>query len=486
MTARVFFKLIFGIFSVLAVALVAVDFFASQVAESNYIQNLTRELGDKGRMLALSLGDGSQSSVRAMARAARARITLVARDGRVLADSEANPGQMENHRNRPEIMEAFRGAAGSSIRQSPTIGVKFLYVAIPVPAGALRLAVPLSEINEHVNAIRRRMLASTALAFLPAILVAALFARGISARFGKVINYAGQLARGNFQARLRDLHGGEFGLLAGKLNETGANLQKTVQQLETEHAELEKLERIRKDFVINVSHELRTPLASIQGYTETLMDGAIHDQENNIRFLGIIRHNAERLARLTADLLTLSRIEMKRQEFRLAAYRINELISDVLDTIRPIAAKNHLRLAQEFAPDDTEVLCDSEALHQIMSNLLDNAIKYTPQGGVITAGARPVEQRGESRLEIFVRDTGAGIPAEDLPRLFERFYRVDKARSRELGGTGLGLAIVKHLALAHGSEVRVDSRVGEGSTFYFTLPLAPALSSVHSAEENHF
>jgi two-component system phosphate regulon sensor histidine kinase PhoR len=320
------------------------------------------------------------------------------------------------------------------------------------------------------------MLASTALAFLPAILVAALFARGISARFGKVINYSGELARGNFQARLRDLHGGEFGLLAGKLNETGANLQKTVQQLETEHAELEKLERIRKDFVINVSHELRTPLASIQGYTETLMDGAIHDQENNIRFLGIIRHNAERLARLTADLLTLSRIEMKRQEFRFAAYRINELISDVLDTIRPIADKNHLRLAQEFAPEDTEVLCDSEALHQIMSNLLDNAIKYTPPGGVITAGARPVEQRGERRLEILVRDTGAGIPPEDLPRLFERFYRVDKARSRELGGTGLGLAIVKHLALAHGSEVRVDSRVGEGSTFYFTLPLAAAFS----------
>lgn len=484
MTARLFFKLIFGIFCLLAVALLAVDFFASQVAESSYIQNLTRELGDKGRMLALSLGDGSQSSVHAMARAAGARITLVALDGRVLADSEANPAQMENHSHRPEIVEAFRGSAGSSIRQSPTMGVKFLYVAVPVPAGALRLAVPLSEINEHVNAIRRRMLASTALAFLPAIVIAALFARAISARFAKVIDYAAELARGNFQARLRDVRGGEFGMLAGKLNETAANLQKTVQQLDTEHAELEKLERIRKDFVINVSHELRTPLASIQGYTETLMDGAIHDQENNIRFLGIIRHNAERLVRLTADLLTLSRIEMKRQEFRFAPYRINELIGDVLDTIRPIAEKNRLRLVQELAPQDTEVFCDSEALHQIMSNLLDNAIKYTPQGGVITAGARAVEQRRERRLEIFVRDTGAGIPAEDLPRLFERFYRVDKARSRELGGTGLGLAIVKHLALAHGSEVRVDSRMGEGSTFYFTVQLAQEPAALQSASSS--
>ncbi len=255
--------------------------------------------------------------------------------------------------------------------------------------------------------------------------------------------------------------------MAGKLNETGANLQKTVEQLQAEHTELEKLERIRKDFVINVSHELRTPLASIQGYAETLMDGALDDRENNMRFLGIIRHNAERLARLTEDLLTLSRIEMRRQNFRFDRYQVNEMLLSALDTMRPIAEKKGIELVQELPAGDGEVFCDAEAVSQILSNLLDNAIKYTPEGGRITVGATS----GPPWVQLFVRDTGMGIPAEDLPRLFERFYRVDKARSRALGGTGLGLAIVKHLVLAHKGRVWVDSRPGQGSTFFFTLPM---------------
>jgi two-component system phosphate regulon sensor histidine kinase PhoR len=217
---------------------------------------------------------------------------------------------------------------------------------------------------------------------------------------------------------------------------------------------------------------LRTPLASIQGYTETLMDGAIDDRENNMRFLGIIRHNAERLATLTGDLLTLSRIELKTQEFRFAAYDVNGLLGDIVDSMRPIAARKRISLELEAAPAQTEAFCDSQALYQILSNLLDNAVKYTPEGGVIRVGSRPfTDAAGVKRVEVFVSDTGSGIPPEDLPRLFERFYRVDKARSRELGGTGLGLAIVKHLVRAHGGEVRVESQLGQGSTFLFTLPV---------------
>ena len=230
------------------------------------------------------------------------------------------------------------------------------------------------------------------------------------------------------------------------------------------------MERIRKDFVINVSHELRTPLASIQGYTETLMDGALHDPEYNMKFLRIIRHNAERLARLTEDLLTLSRIELKRHKFEFDLHSVNGLLRDSVELVRPIAEKNAIRIGEELAPKEAEVWCDSEAVSQIMSNLLDNAIKYTPAGGSITVGA----QASGRHYELFVRDTGTGIPADELPRLFERFYRVDKARSRELGGTGLGLAIVKHLVAAHNGAARVESRVNEGSTFYFTLPMDEA------------
>ena len=379
---------------------------------------------------------------------------------------------MENHRTRPELVQAFGKGWGSDIRQSATIGVSFLYVAVLADGGrsAIRIAFPLAEINRQVSQVRGKILVSTALAFLPAILIAALLARYLSRRFATIMSHAGELARGNFRARLPDTDSSEFGQLAQTLNETAGNLQETVSQLQHEHSELEKLERVRKDFVINVSHELRTPLASIQGYTETLIDGAIADPEYNMRFLGIIRHNAERLARLTEDLLTLSRVEQRRQKFEFEIHLVNSLIDDAFEMMRPIAEKNRIELMEERAPQDAVVCCDSEAVSQILSNLMENAIKYTPEGGRISVGA---QARG-SMVEFFVRDTGIGIPEEDLPRLFERFYRVDKARSRELGGTGLGLSIVKHLVAAHNGTTRVESRVHEGSTFSFTLPVNQA------------
>ena len=315
--------------------------------------------------------------------------------------------------------------------------------------------------------LQNRILWSTALAFLPAFLIAGLFSRWVSARLATIMAHAGELARGNYRARLPVTGSAEFSQIAAALNETAEKFQKTVEELQHEHEALERVERVRKDFVINVSHELRTPLASIQGYTETLIDGAIHDPVHNLRFLAIIRHNAERLARITEDLLTLSRIEQKRQKFEFEPNRVNGLLNDAMELIAPIAQKSAIRLEVALAPAESEVWCDREAVSQILSNLLDNAIKYTPAGGRITVGACP---QGEW-VELYVRDSGIGIPAAELPRLFERFYRVDKARSRELGGTGLGLSIVKHLVAAHHGSIRVESRVNEGSTFFFTLPV---------------
>ena len=475
MTGKIFLKLIAGIFFLLLLALVTVDYFATNVAKDNYIENLTGQLATKGRMLAEVFTDPTTldvAAVRRLAQAGGGRITLVRADGKVLVDSEADAAGMENHRtpSRPELLEAFNGAQGSDIRQSATIGVSFLYVAVPFKDGAIRIAVPLSEVNQQVSQIRTKILVSTALAFLPAILIAALLARMISGRLARIMSHAGELARGNFRSRLSETDSSEFGQLSRTLNETAENLQQTVAQLQHEHAELEKLERVRKDFVINVSHELRTPLASIQGYTETLLDGALTDPDYNMRFLGIIRHNAERLARLTEDLLTLSRIEQKRQKFEFDTHFANHLIHDAFEMMGPIAVKGRIQLLEERAPEDTVVFADSEAVSQILSNLMENAIKYTSAGGSITVGAVP---KGDM-VEFFVRDTGIGIPEEDLPRLFERFYRVDKARSRELGGTGLGLSIVKHLVAAHNGLTRVESRVHEGSTFYFSLPMDEA------------
>jgi two-component system, OmpR family, phosphate regulon sensor histidine kinase PhoR len=469
MTGRIFLKILAAIACLLAVALSATEFLVSRVAETGYADILSRNLEQKARMMVQA---GDLSHLESLAETAHARITVVARDGRVLADSSMDPAKMENHGNRSELAEAFAGRVGTSIRMSATLHERYLYVAVPVEGGAVRLAVPISEIQAQVSAIRWKMLQTTVAVFLGSMIVAGLFARQLSKKFGGVMNHARELANGNFHARLSTDGRGEFGMLSSKMNETSAKLERTVQQLQAEHTELEKLERVRKDFVINVSHELRTPLASIQGYAETLMDGAIEDRDNNMRFLRIIRHNAERLATLTADLLTLSRIELKTQEFRFAAYGANALLGDIVESVRPIAVRKRIQLVLKEAPANTEVFCDSQALYQILSNLLDNAVKYTQESGVITVGARPfVESDGTNRVEVFVRDTGTGIPAEDQSRLFERFYRVDKARSRELGGTGLGLAIVKHLVRAHGGEIRVESQLGQGSTFFFTLPV---------------
>lgn len=473
MTGKIFFKLIGAVLCLLIVALAAVDYLATRVVENTYQETLERELADKGAMLAMGVDQGlnlrDAKIVRAFAGKTRGRLTLIARDGRVLSDSDASTSQMENHHGRPEIEAALAGRIGSARRKSTTLGVDFLYVAVPVAGGALRIAVPLAEIQGQVDAMRQRMLVATAIAFLPAILLALWFARVIARRLASIIEYAAQLARGNFHARLTRTGTDELGLLEVKLNETGEKLEGMFQELEREHAELEKVERVRKDFVINVSHELRTPLACIQGYTETLLDGALDDPNHNVRFLQIIRQNTERLANLTADLLTLSRVELKQQKFSFASYNVDRLLENMVESMSPLAFRKNIKLTRVETGSPVEAFCDSEAFNQVVTNLVDNALKYTPDGGEITVGARVLS--GLRAVEVFVRDSGIGIPAEELPRLFERFYRVDKARSRELGGTGLGLSIVKHLVRAQGGDVRVESAVGQGSTFIFTLPI---------------
>jgi two-component system phosphate regulon sensor histidine kinase PhoR len=476
MTARIFFKLISAVLIVMAVAFAAIDLLSAHYAAQAYVNGLETEITEKIRMLQTMerarLLELTPQSVHDLARAAGGRLTFIAPDGHVLLDSEADPAKMENHAARLEVREALCGRIGVAQRSSASVGVPFLYVAGPSAGGAVRLAVPLSDVERHVSSLRRALILYTALAFIPGILLTAFFARFYSRRLGAIIDYASTLATGNFSVRLEHQGKDELGILGRQLNETGDKLQKMFEELQREHVELEKLERIRKDFVINVSHELRTPLASIQGYTETLLDGALDDKENNVKFLNIIRQNAERLARLTADLLTLSRLELKTQKLQITGHELNPLIGECIDTLRPIAVKKAIELRFHPAAASTQVFCDDEAMHQVMMNLLDNAIKYTPERGVITVTARKVPDgpNGEM-MEIGVHDSGQGIPADELPRLFERFYRVDKARSRALGGTGLGLAIVKHLVRSMGGSVRVESVVNEGSTFSFTLPV---------------
>jgi two-component system, OmpR family, phosphate regulon sensor histidine kinase PhoR len=233
--------------------------------------------------------------------------------------------------------------------------------------------------------------------------------------------------------------------------------------------ELRRVERMRQDFVANASHELKTPLAAIKAYAETLLDGALQDEEVNIDFLKRIDENTDRLNQLILDLLSLARLESGAELFRHEPLEILEVLSDCIESHRDRAEGKGLNYSFDPGPLDDKALivADEEAARQIFDNLIDNAIKYTPEGRKVQVRCR---LDGDGFIAVEVADTGVGIPRDDQPRIFERFYRVDKARSRELGGTGLGLSIVKHLAQSIGGQVSVSSRLGVGSTFTVRLP----------------
>lgn len=229
--------------------------------------------------------------------------------------------------------------------------------------------------------------------------------------------------------------------------------------------ELKKIERVRKDFVANVSHELRTPLTSIKGFVEALRDGAINDPEKSLQFLSIISQHADRMNKIVTDLLQLSRIESKDFTLKIEPFFLKELLDEVFSTLKNFAQEKSQILETSLTSPDLKVSADRHWITQALTNLVDNAIKYTPEKGKIRIEAK---DKRES-VEIAVIDNGIGIPQKDLPRIFERFYRVDKGRSRESGGTGLGLSIVKHIIEAHGGKVEVKSQEGKGSEFSFTL-----------------
>ncbi|HEX8888704.1 MAG TPA: ATP-binding protein [Pyrinomonadaceae bacterium] len=228
---------------------------------------------------------------------------------------------------------------------------------------------------------------------------------------------------------------------------------------------LERLERVRQEFLSNVSHELRTPLTAIIAFVETLEDGAIEDQESNRRFLSIIRRNAERMHNLIDDILELSAIEAGRVQIEPEPLSLHHLVNDILTALASRAEARHIKLANEVSTE-TIVFADPRRLEQMLTNLTHNAIKFNREDGSVTLR----HEREGRRDRITVSDTGEGIPPEHINRIFERFYRVDRARAREMGGTGLGLAIVKHLARAHGGEATVQSTPGTGSTFTIELP----------------
>ena len=378
----------------------------------------------------------------------RLRVTLVDRDGKVLYESDAKAGQMENHRNRPEIMEANSKGVGENLRYSVTLNAKVFYFAERLSDGKiLRLSRRQASLHESVSKTMPYLLAL----LTGIVVVAVLIAFGLSRAFVRPVQ---KLAENLGQPELMDDEGiyKEIAPLVKTIRKQNRELQLTIEQLSEEK---KKTAKMRDEFTANASHELKTPLTSISGYAE-LIENGMAKPEDVKRFAGKIHKEAGRLLSIANDIMTLSKLDSSGESAIGLDESVNlwTLASNCIDELSFNAEKKGVRVALEGCKT-AEVYGNRRLLFEMLYNLVDNSIRYTETGGSVSI---LVQQKS-----IAVKDTGIGIPEENQPRIFERFYRVDKSRSKATGGTGLGLAIVKHIAEVHHAEISLQSAIGVGT-----------------------
>lgn len=486
MSLSIRWKVALGTLLAVTVGLAVAGWLALRSIEELELARVEEALGARTGLAILSLrpllsqpGDHHaplQAMAREVSRQALARVTVIASDGAVLADSAVPDEQiakLENHRARPEVAQALETGRGTHIRMSDTTGIRTFYLALAVAgsagqaSGIVRLGLPLTDVEQRVRDLERALAVALGAAFLVSVTLSLLIARGLTQPLSDMATVARQLASGALGQRIQTRSSDEVGVLAATLNQMA-------DQMDRDITALRRLEQVRKDFVANVSHELRTPLTSIKGYVEALLDGAKDNPEEAVRFLQIILKQSDRLNLILDDLLQLSQIESGLVRFRRDPVQLSALVERTLPLIKPLADKKRQTLTTAVPPGLPPVSGDEDRLVQVLTNLLDNAVKYTPEGGVISVTGQLAPRAAEepAQVELAVADTGIGIPEGDRPRVFERFYRVDKARSRELGGTGLGLSIVKHIVEGHGGRVWVEANQPAGSRFVLRLPVA--------------
>jgi two-component system phosphate regulon sensor histidine kinase PhoR len=494
-----------------------------------------------------------------------ARVTVIDKEGTVLADTEKDPSVMENHKIRPEIIDALSSGVGKSMRLSVTLEEEMLYVALPIDKngailGVVRMSIPLKQVNSLLQALQLRILIGIAIVTLLSIGIAFFLSRGLSKPVDTLASAAENLAKGKFDTRVYLQTGGElkgletsFNEMAGRMEGLFGNLSRKNEELDTivssiqeilvvldkdgrvkltnesfrkalnnedvqdkfywevmrcpdfselimkvteerkhrteeiefrdkhylcsvtflsskeemvvvlyDITDLKNLERVKKDFVANISHELRTPLTAIKGFVETLEE---EEDIKNVQYLEIIKRHTDRLMNIVNDLLLLSELEQAGTAHEVEDVNLVSLAENILKVFGQGAKSKGIELKLIAGESMKAVQADPFKLEQMFINLLDNAIKYTEKGEV------SISLRQEDLKSIIeIQDTGIGIPGSHLPRVFERFYVVDKSRSKKLGGTGLGLSIVKHIVLLHGGTIDVESSLGIGTKFTVILP----------------
>ena len=577
-------RTLLAVFSVSAVALVLVAVLIAVPIRAQLLRAIERNLVAETRLAAaLLLERQTDGSVAALDREAdqiggftAARVTFIAPDGHVVGDSAEDLAALErldNHSARPEVVAARRTGLGIERRFSATVGTDLLYIAIAVRhphVDVVRLALPLTDVDDQFRAVRRSLVLALAVALCSALGLAWLSSILLARRVNAIAAVARRYASGDFSAPARDAGGDELGTVARVLDDTARELGRRMTELAQDRARMEAIlagmlegvvvvnaqgrvilaneaarrmvqpdglaagqhyvevvrhpdigamigralngqtpdgtefspprdpnrtivaraapvttegapgavlvlhditdlrhaDRMRRDFVANVSHELRTPLTAIQGYVEALQEDVPPDPEEAARFLEIIARQASRMERLVRDLLRLARLEGGQEPVEPSPTDVETLFADVVTELEGALDAKGQRVAIEIAPEANALHVDTAKLHDALRNLVENAVAYAPPSTTITLATR----RGEQEFVITVADEGPGIPEADLSRIFERFYRVDKARSRESGGTGLGLSIVKHLVEILGGDVRAANRPAGGAVFTVTLP----------------
>jgi two-component system phosphate regulon sensor histidine kinase PhoR len=569
------------------ISLSIVALYSSDALKNLFIQRTRLDLESSGRLIGRLLTqqikqveiETINQEIHGLATAHHIRITIILPDGRVIADSEENYQIMENHADRPEIIEAYHGRMGSSIRFSYTLNLDMLYVAVPVfhenqVIAVVRTSMPSSDLSQALQAIYRKIIFLGLLVILAAGFIGFLYVTHLNKPIQTLKTGAQKIGNGELDHRIYISRPEELKLLSEAMNHMAAQLKSRINVITEQRNELEAvlssmveavmvidneekiirinqamaklininheavmgkklheiirninlqrfirntlnsndvqdaefniagitecivqahgtllwdaagksigglivlndvtrqkaLEKVRREFVANVSHELKTPITAIQGFVETLQEGAIHDNTKGPEFLSIIMKHTDRLNKIIEDLLDLSRIEQEseKDEIMLQPVAIQDILEEVITLCLNQATEKQIQLKHEFEPGLMANI-NKPLLIQAIVNILDNAIKYSPSQSMILIQTC----RKDRHICILVKDTGPGIPEKDLSRIFERFYRVDKTRSRHLGGTGLGLSIVKHIALAHHGSVSVESKLDEGSTFIMMLP----------------
>ncbi len=508
------------------------------------------------------------------------RITLINSSGKVLADSDADEIQMENHSNRIEVEKALKGEENVEIRYSDSIGIEYIYSATPVVINGetivLRISVPLTALHNMQKQIMVYIMAGIIAAAGMAFIYAYFLSDKISKPIDELTKAAKEISEGKYSKRIVIKNSNDqIGGLTDSFNYMSERLTDTINALENENVKLEsilnslmngvvaidcnnnilmintvfrkffnlpedvigcnfydivrdealygiveevqkknhyvsneitfkaameetkilriyaapilgnhfenekigsvivfqnvtqirKLEQMRSDFVSNVTHELKTPLTSIMGFTDTLKAGAIDDKKTALKFIDIIEIESKRLFRLIQDILSLSEIETRKEDINLEYANLEEIVDSVCEVLEPQAKAKNIQLIKEFADNIPKFKCNRDRISQMFINLIENGIKYTEEGSVKISC-----RKNRRYIEINVLDTGIGIPEESKERIFERFYRVDKGRSRKAGGTGLGLSIVKHIVFLYDGKLWVESKIGKGSKFVILLP----------------